>query len=59
MWNTLEVAKKVLRYLKGIINFDILYTDAFDFQLEGYSNYDWAGNPDDRNLLLDMHFTLV
>ena len=41
-------AKHVLRYLKGTTNFGILYTGAFDVQLEAYSDSDSAGNPDDR-----------
>ena len=37
-------AKQVLRYLKGTINFGLLYTDAFDVHLEDYSHSDWVGN---------------
>jgi hypothetical protein len=44
-WKT---AKKVLRYLKGTINFGIMYTDEFDVELTGFFYLDWAGNPDDR-----------
>jgi hypothetical protein len=44
-WNT---AKGVLRYLKGTLDYGIKYTDSFDVQLTGYSESDWAGNPDDR-----------
>ena len=40
-------AKQVLRYLKGTINFGLLYTDAFDVQLASYSDSNWAGNPND------------
>ena len=40
-------AKKVLRYLKGTINFGIMYTDNCDVELTGYSDSDWSGNPDD------------
>ena len=43
-----KAAKKVLRYLKGTLNFGIMYTDEFDVELAGYSDSDWAGNPDDR-----------
>ena len=35
-----KAAKQVLRYLKGTINFVLLYTDAFDVQLVGYSDSD-------------------
>ena len=43
-----KVAKQVLRYLKGTANYGLLYTDVSDVQLAGYSDSDWAGNPDDR-----------
>ena len=35
-----KAVKQVLRYLKGTINFGLLYTDAFDVQLAGYSDSD-------------------
>jgi hypothetical protein len=44
-WNA---AKEVHSYLKGTLDYGIKYTDAFDVELTGYSNYDWAGNLDDR-----------
>lgn len=44
-WNA---AKKVLRYLKGTVNLGIMYTDESDVALTGFSDSDWAGNPDDR-----------
>eukprot|EP00253_Pinus_taeda_P013986 PITA_13986 len=44
-WNA---AKKVLRYLKGTVNLGIMYTDESDVVLTGFSDSDWAGNPDDR-----------
>ena len=36
-WN---IAKKFLRYLKGIVNFGLLYTDVSDVQLVGYYDSD-------------------
>ena len=39
-------AKKVLRYLKGTVNFGIMYIDDCDIELADYS--DWARNLDDR-----------
>jgi protein associated with RNAse G/E len=44
-WNA---AKGVPRYLKGTLDYGIKYIDSFDFELTGYSDSDWAGNPDDR-----------
>ena len=44
-WNA---TKAILSYLKGTLDYGIKYTDAFDVELTGYSDSDWAGNPDDR-----------
>jgi hypothetical protein len=44
-WN---VEKAILKYLKGTLDYGIKYTDASDVELTGYSDYDWAGNPNDR-----------
>jgi hypothetical protein len=44
-WN---VAKKVLRYLKGTLHYGIKYTDKSDVELTSYSDSDWVGNLDDR-----------
>jgi hypothetical protein len=35
-----RVAKKVLRYLKGTINFGIMYNNDCDVELTGYSDLD-------------------
>ena len=35
-----KVAKQVLRYLKGTVNYGLLYTDVSDVQLAGYSDSD-------------------
>jgi hypothetical protein len=41
-------AKKVLLYLKGTVNFGVMYTNDCDVELMGYSDSNWARNPDDR-----------
>ena len=41
-------AKRVLRYLKGTINFGIEYTNACNVELIDHFDSDWVGNPDDR-----------
>jgi hypothetical protein len=40
-------AKRVLRYLKGTLDFGLHYTKG-SFTLHGFCDSDWAGNPDDR-----------
>ena len=51
-------AKKVLRYLKGTMNFGVLYTDKFDVQFAGFSDSDWAGNPDDKRSTTGYAFNI-
>ena len=51
-------AKRVLRYLKGTVNFGIMYTDNCDVELTGYSDSDWAGNLDDRKSTLGYAFNI-
>ena len=40
--------KRVMRYLKGTINFGILYTKQKSKNFIAYSDADWAGDLDDR-----------
>ncbi|KAM2192742.1 hypothetical protein ACFX1Q_028395 [Malus domestica] len=39
--------KRILRYLKGTMQFGISYTKG-DLQLKAFSDADWAGDPNDR-----------
>ena len=50
--------KKVLRYLKGTVNFDIMYTNNCDVELTGYSDSNWAGNTDDRKSTSGYEFNI-
>ena len=53
-----KAAKQVLRYLKGIVNFRLLYTDVSDVQFAGYSDSDWAENPYDRKSTFGYAFNI-
>ncbi|KAM3753912.1 hypothetical protein ACB098_03G127700 [Castanea mollissima] len=44
----LKTAKRILRYLKGTLDYGLLYSPSKDFKLVGYSDSDWAGDTDDR-----------
>ncbi|KAG6479056.1 hypothetical protein ZIOFF_062511 [Zingiber officinale] len=44
----LKIAKRILRYIKGTIDFGLLYSTSNHFKLEGYSDSDWGGDIDDR-----------
>jgi hypothetical protein len=39
----LVVAKHVMRYLKGTLDFGLNYNGDHDFRLIGYTDSDWAG----------------
>ena len=43
----LEIAKRILRYIKGTVDYGMFYSTSEDFKLVGYSDSDWAGNKDD------------
>ena len=43
----LKAAKRVMRYIKGTINFGVKYYQVQDFKLLGFSDSDWAGSFDD------------
>ncbi|PKU77377.1 putative mitochondrial protein [Dendrobium catenatum] len=44
----LKAAKRILRYIKGTIDFGLFYSSSNDFKLVGYSDSDWAGDLDER-----------
>ncbi|KAM1156872.1 hypothetical protein EV1_027295 [Malus domestica] len=44
----LKTAKRILRYLKGTINFGLFYSSFDNYKLVGYSYSDWARDSDDR-----------
>lgn len=43
--------KRILRYLNGTVNHGLLLRPSSVPSLLGYSNADWADNPDDRRLV--------
>lgn len=45
----LLAAKRILRYIKGTATFGLMYpSEQSHEELRGFSDSDWAGNPDDR-----------
>lgn len=38
-----QAAKRIMRYVSGTQNFRILYSPTDKFELDGYTNSDWAG----------------
>jgi hypothetical protein len=51
-------AKHILRYLCGTLNYGLRYVSNSDVQLQGYTNYDWAGIADDRKSTSGVCFSL-
>lgn len=46
--NHMKAAKRILRYIKGTIDFGLFYSPSNHFKLVGYSDSDWGGDVDDR-----------
>ena len=43
-----KASKRILRYLKGTIDFGLYYSVSDDCKLIGYSDSDWAGDSNDK-----------
>jgi hypothetical protein len=52
------VAKHVLRYIHGTINYGLRYTVSSDIQLHGFTDSDWAGSAEDKKSTSGMCFSL-
>lgn len=50
--------KGVFRYLKGIINFSLLYYKNDDFTLSSFIDVDWASDVDDQKSTIGGAFFL-
>ena len=46
----LDSAKRVLRYVSGTMDYDILYESATPIQLKGFNYVDWASNTFDIHI---------
>ena len=44
----LKAARRILRYVKGTIDYGLFYSVSNSFKLVGYSDSDWGGDLDDR-----------
>jgi hypothetical protein len=52
------VAKHILRYLCGTLNYGLRYVSNSDVQLQGYTDSDWAGSASDRKSTSGVCFSL-
>ena len=44
----IKTAKRILRYVKGTLDYGLFYSSSKNFNLVGYSDSDWGGDIDDR-----------
>ncbi|KAM1893121.1 hypothetical protein ACFX14_036209 [Malus domestica] len=52
----LKTAKRILRYLKGTINFGLFYSSSDNYKLVGYIDSDWVGDFNDRKSITGFVF---
>ena len=55
----LTAAKRILRYLKGSVGIAVKYQKSDNGTLMGYSDADWAGDPDDRHSMTGNLFLMT
>lgn len=54
----LLAAKRILKYMKGIVGFGVFYKKGGDEELIDYTNNDYAGDQDDRKSTLGYVFMM-
>jgi hypothetical protein len=54
----LVIAKHVMRYLKGTLDFGLNYNGNHDFKLSGYTDSDWVGSVSNRKSTSGCCFNL-
>ncbi|KAL0378348.1 UNVERIFIED_CONTAM: Retrovirus-related Pol polyprotein from transposon RE1 [Sesamum radiatum] len=45
----LDATKRILRYVKGSLDYGLLYKRSNDFKLRGFTDANWAGDTSDRH----------
>ncbi|XP_042022925.1 secreted RxLR effector protein 161-like [Salvia splendens] len=53
-----EAALRIVRYLKGTTGYEILFENHGNLEVHGFTDADWAGNPNDRKSTAG-YFTFV
>ncbi|XP_022847542.1 uncharacterized protein LOC111370064 [Olea europaea var. sylvestris] len=44
----MKIAKRILHYIKGTLDYGLVYSSSNEFKLVGYSDSDWGGDSDDK-----------
>jgi hypothetical protein len=52
------VAKRVLRYIRGTLNYGLRYTSSGDIQLHGFTDSGWEGSAKEKRSTSGMCFSL-
>ena len=52
------VAKHVLRYIHGMLNYGLRYTSSSDIELHGFTDSDWVGSEEEKMSTSGMCFIL-
>nr|GEV80828.1 retrovirus-related Pol polyprotein from transposon TNT 1-94 [Tanacetum cinerariifolium] len=58
MTKHLKIVKRILRYIKGTVDYGMFYSTSEDFKLVGYSDSDWLRSKDDGRSTLGFLFFL-
>ena len=53
-----KAAKRILHYVRGTVQFEIHYSLGGTPLLVGFTDSDWAGDPDDRKSTVGYVFSL-
>ncbi|KAK2974604.1 hypothetical protein RJ640_015016, partial [Escallonia rubra] len=53
----LDVARKVMRYVKGSLGYGLMYKMGGNFLLSGFSDADWAGDENDQHSTTNYCFS--
>ena len=54
----MKAAKRILRYLKGTLEYGMFYSTSDEFKLMGYCDSDYAGDIDSRKSTIGFFFFL-
>lgn len=54
----LDAIRRIMRYVKGTVQFGLFYAYGSDMHLVGYTDADWAGSPYDRRSTSGYAFAL-
>ena len=52
----LNAIKRIIKYVGGTCDYGLFYSKESNLSLIGFSNFDWAGNADDRKSIISGCF---